>query len=80
MTRKIMALTMGLGLATGLAAFAVAQGVTALGKVTAVNGDAVTIEVEKGKGAGFKAGDSVELTVKEGKKAPKAGADALQGC
>lgn len=80
MTKRVMALAAGLGLAVSVAAFAVAQGVTVMGKVTAVNGDAVTIEVEKGKGASLKAGDSVEVMVKEGKKAPKAGADALQGC
>lgn len=50
------------------------------GKVTAVAGDVVTIEVEKGKGAEVAVGAEVELEVKEEKKAPKKGNDMLQGC
>lgn len=50
------------------------------GKVTAVAGDVVTIEVEKGKGAEVTVGAEVELEVKEEKKAPKKGNDMLQGC
>ncbi|MHB1397169.1 MAG: selenite/tellurite reduction operon protein ExtJ [Trichloromonadaceae bacterium] len=50
------------------------------GKVTAVAGDVVTIEVEKGKGAEVTVGAEVEIEVKEEKKAPKKGNDMLQGC
>lgn len=51
------------------------------GKVTAVNGDVVTIEVEQGKGGELPVGAAVEVDVKkEEKKAPKKGADMLQGC
>lgn len=50
------------------------------GKVTAVAGDVVTIEVEKGKGAEVAVGAEVELEVKGEKKAPKKGNDMLQGC
>lgn len=50
------------------------------GKVTAVNGDVVTIEVEKGQGGSVAVGTSVEVEVKKEEKAPKKGNDALQGC
>lgn len=53
------------------------------GKVTAVAGDVVTVEVEKGKGADVAVGSAVEVKVKEKKeekKAPKKGGDMLQGC
>lgn len=53
------------------------------GKVTAVAGDVVTIEVEKGKGAELPVGATVEVEVKDKKaepKAPKKGGDMLQGC
>lgn len=52
----------------------------AKGKVTAVNGDVVTIEVEKGQGGSMAVGASVEVEVKKEEKAPKKGNDALQGC
>jgi len=54
------------------------------GKVTAVAGDVVTIEVEAGKGAAVAVGAAVEVKVKEQKEekkaAPKKGKDMLQGC
>lgn len=51
------------------------------GKVTAVAGDVITIEVEQGKGAGVAVGAAVEVEVKKGEaKAPKKGGDMLQGC
>jgi hypothetical protein len=51
------------------------------GKVTAVAGDVVTIEVEAGKGAAVAVGAAVEVKVKvEKKAAPKKGGDMLQGC
>lgn len=51
------------------------------GKVTAVTGDVVTIEVEKGKGGELAVGAAVEVEVKkEEKAAPKKGGDMLQGC
>lgn len=49
------------------------------GKVTAVDGDVITVEVEKGKAAGIAVGATVEVEVK-GDKAPKKGGDMLQGC
>ncbi len=62
------------------AGVAFASGSSIQGKVTAVDGDVVTVEVEKGKGSMVKVGDSVEVEVKEQKKAPKKGGDMLQGC
>lgn len=59
---------------------AVSKGTTVSGKVTAVNGDTVTVEVEKGKGSALSAGAAIEIEVKQEQKAPKKGADMLQGC
>jgi len=51
------------------------------GKVTAVSGSTITIEVEKGSAADVAVGDSVEMEVKgAAKAAPKKGGDMLQGC
>jgi hypothetical protein len=50
------------------------------GKVTAVSGKSITIEVEKGSAADVAVGDSVEMEVKGAKAAPKKGGDMLQGC
>ncbi|MFA5515428.1 MAG: hypothetical protein WDA20_04000 [Desulfuromonadales bacterium] len=76
--KKIVVLIAALMLA--FSGLAIAKGNTVSGKVTAVSGDTVTIEVEKGKGAALKEGVSVEMQVKEEKKAPKKGMDMLQGC
>lgn len=74
--KKAMVLLMVLVLA--LAGVAMAK---VNGKVTAVNGDVVTIEVEKGKGGELAVGAAVEVEVKkEEKAAPKKGGDMLQGC
>lgn len=63
---------------------ALADEKTVDGKVTAVAGDVVTVEVEKGKGADVAVGAAVEVRVKEQKEekkaAPKKGKDMLQGC
>lgn len=78
--KKAMVLLVALMLA---AAPALASEVKVNGKVTAVNGDVVTIEVEKGKGGELAVGAAVEVEVKEKKaeqKAPKKGGDMLQGC
>ena len=52
------------------------------GKVTAVSGKTVTIEVEKGDAADVSVGDAVKVEVKKGEKkaAPKKGKDMLMGC
>lgn len=59
---------------------ALADGKKVNGKVTAVAGDVVTVEVEKGKGADVAVGAAVEMEIKEQKAAPKKGGDMLQGC
>jgi hypothetical protein len=62
---------------------ALASEVKVNGKVTAVAGDVVTIEVDKGKGGELPVGAAVEVEVKDKKaepKAPKKGGDMLQGC
>jgi len=74
--KKAMILMMVLMLA--LAGVAMAK---VTGKVTAVAGDVVTIEVEKGKGGELAVGAVVEVEVKKDEKAaPKKGGDMLQGC
>jgi hypothetical protein len=78
--KKLFVLIAGLMMLAGFAGFAISQGTTVSGKITAIKGDVLTVEVEKGKGSEVKVGDSVDVTVKGQKKAPKAGADALQGC
>jgi hypothetical protein len=79
--KRLFVLIAGLMMLAGFAGFAISQGTTVTGKVTAIEGDVLTIELDKGKGKAVKVGDSVDVTVNKGqKKAPKAGADALQGC
>ena len=54
------------------------------GKITAIEGDQVTVELKKGKASKLSVGDKVELEVKKKAKkkqqAPEAGSDMLQGC
>jgi hypothetical protein len=78
--KKLFVLIAVLMMVAGTAGFAISQGTTVSGKVTSVKGDVITVEMDKGKGAQVKVGDSVEMTIKGEKKAPKAGADMLQGC
>jgi hypothetical protein len=78
--KKLFVLIAGLMMLAGFAGFAISQGTTVSGKITAIKGDVITVEMEKGKGSAVKIGDSVDVSVKGQKKAPKAGADALQGC
>ncbi|MBE0595700.1 MAG: hypothetical protein IH614_00360 [Desulfuromonadales bacterium] len=77
--KKIVVLVAALMLT--FSGLALSQEATVAGKVTAVNGDVVTIEVEKGKGGQLAVGAAVEVEVKKEKKAaPKKGSDMLQGC
>jgi len=62
---------------SAVAGFALSKGSTLYGKVSAVDGNKVTIEVEDA--SGVKVGTAVEVELKE-KKAPKAGKDMLMGC
>lgn len=63
-----------------VAGLAFAAGGAVAGKVVSIEGDAVTIQVEKGKAADLAVGSEVEIQVKQVKEAPKKGTDALQGC
>lgn len=63
-----------------VAGLAFAAGSATSGKVVSIQGDVVTIQLEKGKAAALSVGSEVEIQVKQEKKAPKAGGDALQGC
>lgn len=77
--KKIVVLVAALMLS--FSGLALSKEATVAGKVTAVNGDVVTIEVEKGQGAQLAVGAAVEVEVKKEKKAaPKKGMDMLQGC
>jgi hypothetical protein len=78
MKKTIVLLTV---LMLAFAGLALASEAKVNGKVTAVAGDVVTIEVDKGKGAELAVGAAVEVEVKgEKKAAPKKGGDMLQGC
>jgi outer membrane lipoprotein SlyB len=65
--------------ATGLAL----AGMTLSGEVVKVQGDEVTVKVDKGQASGVAVGADVEMEVKSDpveKKAPEAGMDLLMGC
>lgn len=78
--KKLFVLIAVLMMVAGTAGFAISQATTVSGTITDVKGDVVTVEIDKGKGAAVKVGDSVDMTIKGQKKAPKSGADMLQGC
>ncbi|MDD3801118.1 MAG: hypothetical protein PHV45_02870 [Desulfuromonas thiophila] len=75
MAKKMIVLMAAAAFLGGLSTAALA----AEGKVTAVDGDLVTVQVDKKDAKKISEGDSVTLKVKKG-KAPKAGMDALTGC
>ena len=77
--KKLLTLTV---IALMSASVAFASEAELKGKVTAVSGKTVTIEVEKGDAADLSVGDTVEVEVKkdEKKAAPKKGKDMLMGC
>ena len=75
--KKLIVLAAAMMMVVSVSGLALAKDVK--GKVTAVDGDVVTIEVEKGKAADIAVGADVKLDVKA-EKAPKKGNDMLQGC
>ena len=75
--KKLIVLAAAMMMVVSVSGLALAKDVK--GKVTAVNGDVVTVEVEKGKAADIAVGADVKLDVKA-EKAPKKGGDMLQGC
>jgi hypothetical protein len=79
MKRKGWLFALVLLMVAGVATFALSKGETYSGKVTQVVQDKVTIELEKGQGAEFSVGDSVEMEIKE-KKAGMDQEEFLMGC
>lgn len=75
--KKLIVLAAAMMMVVSVSGLALAKDVK--GKVTAVDGDVVTVEVEKGKAADIAVGADVKLDVKD-EKAPKKGGDMLQGC
>jgi preprotein translocase subunit YajC len=79
MKKKLLVLSLALMMGAGVA---YAGNVELQGKVTAVKGNTVTIEVQKGKASDVSVGDAAEVQVKkeEKKEAHKKGRDMLMGC
>jgi hypothetical protein len=80
MKKKFFALTVAFMMVAGIAGYALSGGATCSGKVTKVEGDKVTIELETGKASSLSVGDSVKLEKK--KVAPALGEEEefLLGC
>ena len=80
MKKKFFALTVAFMMVVGIAGYALSGGAASSGKVTKVEGDKVTIELEKGKASTLSVGDSVKLMKEE--TAPAAGEEEefLMGC
>jgi len=76
MTLKILAAASLLSLSS----LAIAQDGPIQGKVTAVEGNKVTVEVQAGEAEKLKVGGEIEVKVKAQKEAPKKTGGALQGC
>jgi uncharacterized OB-fold protein len=78
--KKFLVLMMVIALVSSGSAFASEM----KGKVTDIDGNKITIELNKGKASKLSVGDEVELEVKNKEKkkgaAPAAGNDMLQGC
>lgn len=80
MKKKFFALTVAFMMVAGMAGYALSGGATSSGKVTKVEGDKVTIELEKGKASNLSVGDSVKLMKKEGAPVPGEEEEFLLGC
>ncbi len=76
MTLKLLAAATLLSLSS----LASAQDAAVEGKVTAVEGNKVTVEVAPGDAAKLKIGDEITVKAKAPKQAPKKNSAALQGC
>ena len=79
MKKKFFALAVAFMMIAGLAGYALSGGAAGSGKVTKIEGDMVTIELEKGKASNFAVGDSVKLIKKEGAAAGDE-EEFLMGC
>jgi len=80
MKKKFFALAVAFMMVVGIAGYALSGGAHCSGKVTKVEGDKVTIELEKGKASNFAVGDSVKLMKKEGAAAAGEEEEFLMGC
>ena len=63
--KKISFVIAAVLVAAAFAGFALAKGMSVNGKVTAVDGDKITVEVEAGKGTEIKVGSEVKLEAAE---------------
>ena len=80
MKKKFFVLTVAFMMVVGLAGYALSGGAACSGKVTKVEGDKVTIELEKDKASNLSVGDSVKLMKKEKAPAPGEEEEFLLGC
>ncbi len=80
MKKKFFVLTVAFMMVVGLAGYALSGGATCSGKVTKVEGDKVTIELEKDKASNLSVGDPVKLMKKEKAPAPGEEEEFLMGC
>jgi outer membrane lipoprotein SlyB len=82
MKKKLLLVVAATLLTFGAAGLALA-GMTLSGEVVKVQGDEVTVKVDKGQALDVAVGADVEMEVKGApveKKAPEAGMDLLMGC
>ncbi len=77
--KKLVVLAAAMMMVVSASGLALSKDVAVRGKVTAVSGDTVTIEVEKGNPEAIVEGSSVKLQVKSN-DGPTKGSDSLQGC
>ena len=77
MAKKLIILIAAVAFVGGMSSAALAKSYK--GTVTAVKGDAVTVQVKKKDAKKIKVGDSVSMKVKKA-AAASAGASALTGC
>lgn len=80
MKKKFFTLTVAFMMVAGIAGYALSGKATCSGKVTKVEGDRVTIELETGKVSNLSVGDSVKLEKKERAPAPGEEEEFLLGC
>lgn len=80
MKKGMAILAMLVLLVLGVTGFAISKGTVLTGKVVAVAGDKVTVQIEKGNPADAKVGTTVEMELLQGAKAKPSGGVQLQGC
>jgi len=80
MRRNMTILAMMLLFVLGIAGFAISKGTVLTGKVVAVEGKKVTVQIEKGNPADAKVGTVIEMELKEDGKAKTPALEQMQGC